>query len=343
MARTGGGARNPANQPRAVQVSRKVSWLLRHGAGSEGLQLGKGGYVNVGLALQTRALRGLGVSFEELRGVVRENEKQRFSMVRVGEEGKEGGEEEGGEGKGKGEGEGEEEANDPFNYLIRANQGHSIKIDTEGLLTPITVAANNIPNSVIHGTDDRAWPLILQSGGLRRMTRNHIHFASGLPRGFGPLTTTSTTSTSPPATSKETEDKETEDKEHPAPVISGMRTSSTILIHINTPAALAAGIPFFVSQNGVILSAGNEEGVLPYSFFERVERRKTGGAGWEVVMRDGELPEGVCVDVSAWEREVGGKRGGRGGGKAKAKVKAKAKAKARVNDDARDVLAGVHG
>jgi hypothetical protein len=43
----GGGGRNPANQPREVQVSRKVSWLLRHGAGQEGLKLGKGGYVNV--------------------------------------------------------------------------------------------------------------------------------------------------------------------------------------------------------------------------------------------------------------------------------------------------------
>lgn len=43
----GGGSRNPANQSREVQVSRKVSWLLRHGAASEGLKLGKGGYVNV--------------------------------------------------------------------------------------------------------------------------------------------------------------------------------------------------------------------------------------------------------------------------------------------------------
>ena len=43
----GGGSRNPANQSRDVQVSRKVSWLLRHGAGQEGLKLGKGGYVNV--------------------------------------------------------------------------------------------------------------------------------------------------------------------------------------------------------------------------------------------------------------------------------------------------------
>jgi RNA:NAD 2'-phosphotransferase (TPT1/KptA family) len=43
----GGGSRNPANLPREVQVSKKVSWLLRHGADREGLKLGKGGYVNV--------------------------------------------------------------------------------------------------------------------------------------------------------------------------------------------------------------------------------------------------------------------------------------------------------
>lgn len=32
--------------PREVQVSKKISWLLRHGAEKEGLQLGPGGYVN---------------------------------------------------------------------------------------------------------------------------------------------------------------------------------------------------------------------------------------------------------------------------------------------------------
>jgi hypothetical protein len=50
----GGGSRNPANQSREVQVSRKVSWLLRHGANSEGLKLGKGGYVNVQDAVSLR-------------------------------------------------------------------------------------------------------------------------------------------------------------------------------------------------------------------------------------------------------------------------------------------------
>ncbi len=33
--------------PRNVQISKKLSWLLRHGAEKEGLTLGPGGYVNV--------------------------------------------------------------------------------------------------------------------------------------------------------------------------------------------------------------------------------------------------------------------------------------------------------
>lgn len=45
--RGGRGGRNPRDMPREQQVSRKVSWLLRHGADAEGLKLGKGGYVSV--------------------------------------------------------------------------------------------------------------------------------------------------------------------------------------------------------------------------------------------------------------------------------------------------------
>ncbi len=33
--------------PRSVQVSKKLSWLLRHGAEKEGLKLDKSGYASV--------------------------------------------------------------------------------------------------------------------------------------------------------------------------------------------------------------------------------------------------------------------------------------------------------
>lgn len=194
-----------------------------------------------------------------------------------------------------------EESDNPADYLIRANQGHSIKLDTEGLLTPITQEAGNIPAAVIHGTDERAWTLILKGGGLRRMGRNHIHFASGLPAGFTPFLSDSTAGS-------------TGDEREAAPVISGMRKNSSVLVYVDINAALAAGIKFFLSENGVILTEGDEKGLLSYEFFKRVESRKMGGG---VLMSEGKLPDGVVVDVEAWEKEVGdvqkGKRGGRGG------------------------------
>jgi len=42
-----GGRGRGGGLPREVQVSKKLSWLLRHGADKEGLKLGPGGYVNV--------------------------------------------------------------------------------------------------------------------------------------------------------------------------------------------------------------------------------------------------------------------------------------------------------
>jgi len=51
-----------------------------------------------------------------------------------------------------------------------------------------------------------------------------------------------------------------------------MRNSSQILIFINLEKALAAGIKFYLSSNGVVLTPGNELGFLEPRFFERVER-----------------------------------------------------------------------
>ena len=90
------------------------------------------------------------------------------------------------------------------------------------------------------------------------MNRNHIHFASGLPAGFKSIADQDVNIVA-------------------APVISGMRKSSTVLIFVDVTSAMEAGIKFWMSDNGVILSEGNEEGVLPIQFFERVEDRT--GAG----------------------------------------------------------------
>ena len=107
----------------------------------------------------------------------------------------------------------------PEDYLIRANQGHSIAIESEGLLTPIT--QETLPDMAVHGTTHGAWPLIVQSGGLKRMSRTHVHFAPGLPAGFKSVPKDGVLATDEPV----------EDTETSAPVISGMRNSSSVLVY----------------------------------------------------------------------------------------------------------------
>lgn len=76
------------------------------------------------------------------------------------------------------------------------------------------------------------------------MSRLHIHFAAGLPRQEG--------------------------------VISGMRSSAQVLIYLDVEKLIKAGIPLFLSNNGVILSPGDEKGTISCDFFLKVVDAKTG-------------------------------------------------------------------
>ncbi|KAK3713016.1 tRNA 2'-phosphotransferase [Vermiconidia calcicola] len=266
----GRGGREPL--PRSVQVSKKLSYLLRHGAEKEGLELDASGFVNVQEILDNRNIRSLKVSFDEVRDIVRENDKQRFSMVPV---------------VAPAEVDGGDQpplpSNDPKDWKIRANQGHSLKVESEGLLQPITV--DNIPETAVHGTTHAAWPLIVASGGLKPMGRNHVHFASGLPVGFMSIQDLN------------------EDTAAAPPVISGMRKSSTILMFLDVRKAMEAGMKFGTSDNGVILTEGNDKGVVPLDFFKRVEDR----TGMGVLVEDGRV-------VKEAPKEWAGKGKGKGKG-----------------------------
>lgn len=194
-------------------------------------------------------------------------------------------------------------SNDPADYLIRANQGHSLKVESDGLLNPIT--ADNMPTTVVHGTTHSAWRLIVASGGLKKMGRTHVHFASGLPAGFKMMTA---------ATSNNEEDGESS-KVQP-PVISGMRNSSSVLVFVDIKKAMDAGLEFWISENGVILSEGDENGIIGLRFFSRAEDR-TGGVG--VLVQDGvvvnEAPESWAKGGAKRGGKKGGKQGGQDGGK----------------------------
>lgn len=139
--------------------------------------------------------------------------------------------------------------------LIRANQGHtSAGIDADALLVRLDDAAAAAlaggSGQAVHGTYLDTWPAIVSSGGLHHMSRHHVHLAEGLPGDSG--------------------------------VISGMRRSAQVHVWVDVARAVRAGIAFYRSQNGVILSPGNSDGYVPCEYFARVE--DGAGRAW----RDGE-------------------------------------------------------
>jgi len=211
---------NPRDEPR-IRISKSLSWLLRHGAKTAGLNMREDGYAEVSQVLSNPMFRD--VNFSQLQEIVTRDQKQRYHLLL--------------------------ESRSPDSpsdiWWIRANQGHSLKMVTLDM-QPIT-SALDIPLAV-HGTSLAAWGFIATQG-LSKMKRNHIHLAQGIPGDN---------------------------------VISGMRNSSQILIFVDVQKALDAGIPFYLSANGVVLTEG-DEGFLSPTYFQRVEFAKDRSpvAGWE--------------------------------------------------------------
>ncbi|XP_068728498.1 tRNA 2'-phosphotransferase 1-like isoform X3 [Montipora capricornis] len=130
-----------------VKLSRALSYILRHGAAREGLQMTEG-FVFVDDLLKLRQFKHY--CEDDIRQVVANNDKQRFAL-----------------------------RDDPTTkrLQIRANQGHTMQVDDIELelITDHTKAP-----VVLHGTYRDCWPQI-KAQGLSRMKRNHIHFAPGEP------------------------------------------------------------------------------------------------------------------------------------------------------------------
>lgn len=58
-----------------------------------------------------------------------------------------------------------------------------------------------------------------------------------------------------------------------------MRANSQVLIYIDVPKAMASGLKFELSANGVVLTTGDEKGFITPEFFERVEFTGASGGG----------------------------------------------------------------
>ena len=97
------------------------------------------------------------------------------------------------------------------------------------------------------------------------MTRNHVHFSTGLPEDTN------------------------------SGVISGMRADAEILIYIDIQKSLEDGaLQWWLSENGVVLTEGDENGLVPTKYWKLVKgRRQDVGVLWEDGVEIAELPQSV--------------------------------------------------
>ena len=202
-----------------VKLSKLMSKLLRWSGLSEGLVIGHDGYTPVKPFLEHLSkLLKHEITYDELLEVTESNVKKRFELAK-------------------------KPANyDPYDeskteeepiWFVREVQGHGLKdeagnpwIDPNLLLTKIT-DPSELP-VCFHGTYRSAVSGINKTG-LSRCKRDHIHCAKGLPG-----------------------DKDRGGKT----VISGMRNSCQVLVHIKVAEAMKAGHEFLCSSNDVVLVKG---------------------------------------------------------------------------------------
>ncbi|KAF7897547.1 hypothetical protein EAF00_005775 [Botryotinia globosa] len=255
-------------------VSKALSKLLRHAAESEGVRLDGEGFARLDLVMQWPRLKSLKPTFADIRTAVTDNAKQRFSMKpnpSLPEPPS-------------------PSSENPGDWMIRANQGHSIAIDSAALLVPITLEAGNVPQTCVHGTYFAFYEEIVKSGGLKKMGRNHVHFGTGIPEDGG--------------------------------VVSGMRGDAEVLIYVDVKRCLEEEpeMKWWVSENGVVLTEGDKDGVVGKKFWKRVEGRREGGLLWEDGVEVAELEEGLRNRKAPMGKGGrGGGRGGKGGGRGRGK------------------------
>ncbi|KAI0419941.1 KptA family-domain-containing protein [Xylaria grammica] len=254
--------------------------------------------------MQWSRLRSLNPKLAEIKDEVATNAKQRFSMKPNPD-------------ASIASTTNEDEA---AHWVIRANQGHSITIASEGLHTPITASNGNIPPVVVHGTYFAFWPAIVATGGLKKMGRTHIHFGTGVPGDDSA------------GQAHEVGDEVAESK---PTVISGMRADAELLIFVDVERALRDSaapdedkdkeigrgtdeIKWWMSENNVVLTEGNAEGVVPLKYFKEVRGRRQGvGLLWKDGEKVADIHDEVVARVPQGKgRGGGGERGGRGGRKA---------------------------
>ena len=121
-----------------IKLSKFLSLLLRHNPGAIGLELDGNGWANVDELIEKSSKKGKKFDLKDLKYIVKNCDKQRYTF------------------------------NEDYTK-IRANQGHSIKVDLD--LKPSTP-----PEVLYHGTATRNLDSILKNG-IHKSNRHHVHLS----------------------------------------------------------------------------------------------------------------------------------------------------------------------
>ena len=123
---------------REISLCKFLSLLLRHNPDLINLFIDKNGWADVNELIEKSAVKGKIFDLEDLKYIVQNCDKQRYTF------------------------------NNDYSK-IRANQGHSIKVDLE--LTPVEP-----PDILFHGTALKNLQSILENG-IHRSSRNFVHLS----------------------------------------------------------------------------------------------------------------------------------------------------------------------
>lgn len=122
-----------------TQVSKFLSYILRHKPDAIDLTLDKNGWAEISQLIFCAKKHNKQLTLELILDVVKQNDKQRFSLS-------------------------------PDNKKIRANQGHSIPIELE-------LESRIPPEYLYHGTAQRFLDSITQNG-IHASSRHHVHLSA---------------------------------------------------------------------------------------------------------------------------------------------------------------------
>ncbi len=117
-------------------ISKQLSYILRHQPKSIGLSLNEQGWANVQELITKLQQQGTGIDLATLEIIVATNDKKRFAF-------------------------------NEDKTMIRASQGHSLEIE-------LSYAPIQPPELLFHGTTYEAWQLI-RTKGIMKMNRHHVH------------------------------------------------------------------------------------------------------------------------------------------------------------------------